>query len=596
MIFGRKKTIIALSALAFGLASCGKKKKSSSSDSASSDLTISGSLSLTGESSEGTSSSLALNGGFESSPSVDSFNLELTELSVFCVTFAFPPVAGTGKVGADGEFSLSISGGKDASIGCFILNGTSQVGTIVFEDPSEKDMSGANASSDKTSFAGNVKFGAIKLDLATGKAVVDLSAIEVEKKVTGTAASLTDFTGTYKITALGLSQPEGYTAPCPAGSQGNDECRGPQEGETVFFKRINGKDVATGTEVFGVMAWESKAMFETCGSRLGISYADAKAHAGVDLSGSGVDEGEFTWAAGLVDGWKNPSAVSQYSRPIVKPLIVNGVVGLAEGLYSGANGSGSYYGFEFRPSDDKLGGCKDTSGKPVRLEPSQWSTMVHNNDSTEIAPGTYIYKSTSRLQDSSVVCTFVGGRFTKVASTLESEVDGTFTTLAFDPNVPLSRKQAAPGALCSSLSGDLEQVRCYADNLWDYARSNNDKCIKRVNYNWGAKTAAEFVNAGNGPVRAFGQHIFEKFRYDSPTSGSFRQEEERFEGIDTGNGWTDCRKIEKMNFALKAKDGSKDLLVEMTQESRNADPKPACIAASKQNQILKSLFIMTLVE
>ncbi len=593
MIFGRKNTIIALSALALGLTSCGKKKKSSSSDSASSDLTISGSLSLTGESSEGTSSSLALADGFDSSPSVDSFNIEASDLSIFCVTFAFPPVAGTGKVGTDGEFSLSISGGKDASIGCFILNGTTQVGTIVFEDPSEKDLSGSNSSSDKTSFAGNVKFGAIKLDLETGKAVVDLSTIEVEKKVTGSAAALTDFSGTYKITALGLSQPDGYTAPCPAGSQNNDECRGPSEGETVFFKRINGKDVATQADVYGVMAWESKAMFETCGSRLGISYADAKAHAGVDLSGSGVAEGEFTWAAGLGDGWKNPSAMSRGDRPIIKPLVVNGIAGQAEGLYEN-NGDGAYTGFEFRPANDSKSGCKDTTGKPVRLEPSQWQTMVHNDDRTQIAPG--IYSSSSHLPDNSVTCTFVGGRFAKGASAtdLALEVDGTFTSLTSN-SMTLGRKKPA-AALCSSLSDDLEKVRCYADSLWDYAKNNGDKCIKRVNYNWGAKTAAEFVNAGNGPAKAFGEHIFEKFRYDSATSGSFRQEEERFEGIDTGNGWTDCRKIEKMNFALKAKEGSKDLLVEMTQERRNADPKPACIAASGKNQVMKSMFIMSFVE
>jgi len=592
MIFGRKKTIIALSALAFGLASCGKKKKSSSSDS-NSDLTISGSLSLTGESSEGTSSSLALDSGFESSPSLDSFNLELTELSVFCVTFAFPPVAGTGTVGADGEFSLSISGGKDASIGCFILKGSTQVGTIVFEDPDEKDMSGANASSDKTSFAGNVKFGAIQLDLATGKAVVDLSKIEVERKVTGSAASLTDFTGTYKITALGLSQPEGYTAPCPAGSQGgNNDCHGPSEGEVVYFKRISGKDVESGADVFGVMAWESKTAFETCGSRLGISYNDAKQHAGVDLSGSGVNEGEFTWDTGFVDGWKSSSATLQHPRPLVRPLVVNGISGQAEGLYEGAQGTGAYTGFDFRPADNSQSGCRDASGKPVKLESDQWRQLVYDGNRVEIATG--IYKNTGHLPDNSVSCTFVGGRFTKIATTFEAEVDGTFGSL--NSNAELGRKNVTGS--CSALSGEIEQARCHAEYLWSIAEKGQleGKCIKRINYNWGAKTAAEFVNAGNGPVRAFGQHIFEKFRYDSPTSGSFRQEEERFEGLDTGNGWTDCRKIEKMNFALKAKDGSKDLLVEMTRESRNADPKPACIAASGKNQILKSLFIMTFVE
>ena len=70
-------------------------------------------------------------------------------------------------------------------------------------------------------------------------------------------------------------------------------------------------------------------------------------------------------------------------------------------------------------------------------------------------------------------------------------------------------------------------------------------------------------------------------------------EEENFEGLDTGDGWTDCRFIEKMTLALKAIPGSKDLFVEMIKESRNADPKPSCIAANKdRNQLVKSQFKM----
>jgi hypothetical protein len=51
--------------------------------------------------------------------------------------------------------------------------------------------------------------------------------------------------------------------------------------------------------------------------------------------------------------------------------------------------------------------------------------------------------------------------------------------------------------------------------------------------------------------------------------------------------------IDNMTFAIKAIPGSKDLFVEMQSSSRNADPKPACIAAYKdKNGGFKSQFKM----
>jgi len=592
MVYSRNLKVVAISALALSMFGCGKKKSKSTTESGSSDLTISGSLSISGTDSSG---ALALSKGFEGNLGLTSFDVTAADLSIYCVTFTLPPAAGTGEVSADGAFSLNIANGKDASVGCFILNGTTQLGTIVFEDPSEKDLSGGAASADKTAFSGNANLGAISLDLETGKAVVDLSKVEVTKKVDASAGAAFDFTGTYKITAGGLTQPTGYTAPCTrvAGQQGND-CHGPSEGEPVYFRRIAGKSTEDGKDVFGVMAWESKARHVACGEKLGMSYADAKTNAKVDLSASGVDEGAFTWSAGFVDGWKKTGATAKFARPVVKPITVNGVDGLAEGLYT--NSGANYVGFEFRPANDKEGGCKDASGKPVIGKNIDWSSVnVQVSAPAEIAPGTKIYKSQSKNADGSIVCTFIGGRFTKGASATDilGEVSGTFTELAWAQGQ--QRKQPAANQACATVeaSDALEGARCYADSLEDAARQSQDACVRRLNFNWGAKTVEQFLGANNGPTKAFGEHLFEKFRYDSASSGSFRMEEERFQGLDTGNGWTDCRVIEKMTFALKAIPGSKDLFVELNQESRNADPKPACIAANKDsNGVMKSQFKM----
>jgi hypothetical protein len=210
---------------------------------------------------------------------------------------------------------------------------------------------------------------------------------------------------------------------------------------------------------------------------------------------------------------------------------------------------------------------------------------------------TGVYKNTNKNTAGTITCTFVGGRFTKVANTFKDEVGGTFTTLAWA--VGQERKNATPDSCANIETQDaLEGARCYAEALnsgggGGGGGGDESKCIRRIDFNWGGKTAAEFVGGGNGPVKSRNMYLFEKFRYDSATSGSFREERESFQGLRTGNGYTNCRVIENMTFAIKAIPGSKDLFVEMQNSSRNADPKPACIAAYKdKNGGFKSLFKM----
>ena len=603
MVYSRNLKVVAISALALSMFGCGKKKSKSSSDDGSSDLTISGQLSLSGSDNSGAALT-----GFDSNLNLGSFNVTADDLSIYCVTFTLPPVAGTGEVSADGAFSLNIANGKDASVGCFILKGTTQLGTIVFEDPSEKSLSGENSTADKTAFSGNANLGAITFDLETGKAVVDLSKVVVTKKVDASAETAFDFTGTYKITASGITQPTGYTAPCPArvpGQQG-DNCNGPKEGENVYFRRLVGKSTEdAGKDVFGVMVWASKASHVACGEKLGMTYADARANAKVELKDSGVPEGIYEWTTGYADGWKKTNAVSQFARPVSRPLTVNGIAGVIESV-NNQNGTqdgrpkydGTYVGFDFRPTGNKEMGCKDAAGNPAQPTKEQWLTMLRQNDGGEIAPNTYIYKSTSKTADGTITCVHIGGRFTGKA-TFETETDGIFAPLQWSETA--GRKEAAKGIACATVASNnaLEGLRCYADAL----HSNGDNggngeenaCIREVNFNWGAKTPEDFVGQNKGPVKARNQYLFEKFRYDSANSGSFRFEEERFDGVNTGNDWIDCRTFQRMNFSIKAISGSKDLFVEMVQERRNADPKPACIAALKdEGGVSKSLFNMVL--
>jgi hypothetical protein len=117
----------------------------------------------------------------------------------------------------------------------------------------------------------------------------------------------------------------------------------------------------------------------------------------------------------------------------------------------------------------------------------------------------------------------------------------------------------------------------------------------RNHTNWSATTAEDFI-ADNGPVRAIGEHIFERFQYDSPDSGSFRQESIRYEGIQDGNMWTDCKVQESFTMSIRKVEDSPDLIAEMIQDTRNLSTKPACIAAATSGKgkfgTMKTIFRM----
>lgn len=199
------------------------KKKSSVSDGLGegASITISGQLAL-----ENSSTAASLNLADLNAAS----NLDVDALKVYCVSFAFPPKAGTGDVDASGNFSLNIDA-NGVSIGCFILNGTDTLATVVFEDTSSKNVDGNAKSDARLAFSGNTSMGTIKVDTATGKAKADVA--NFKSAVKAFSGSGFDFTGTWKLKAAD-NLPEGYQTAidCSAGSK---NCEGPAKGMVIFF-------------------------------------------------------------------------------------------------------------------------------------------------------------------------------------------------------------------------------------------------------------------------------------------------------------------------------------------------------------------------
>jgi hypothetical protein len=599
--------LVAAVAMALGttaITGCGKKKSSSPAP-ASTELSdgaaiaIAGKLSLTG-----TSTGLSLT------------DVDVSTLSVYCVTFSNPPVAGTGTVAADGSFSLTLAAAQQA-VGCFILQGEDQLGTIVFKNPAKKTLAGTAKTEQRQAFAGDTNLGTISLNLATGQAEVDVTQIVTKLKDT-TAANVEtasyDFSGSYSIQPVTFGLPTGYVTACAAGTPRND-CRGPMSGEPLWMKRITGKFVADSKPAYGIMIWESEAKFTTCGSKLGFTYADAIANGGIDLSASGVAEGAFTWASGWTDGWKSPTATLRWAQMKTEKATIGGYAGQKQHFskYQSCTWNNTTHsqscnevasgGYSFNGNSDETG-CKKADGTPYQLQ--NWQGM----QCTPTALGSGLMKnSCTKTVDSTVgvvTCVNIGGMFDSNGNSLNQEqgtwnmarfpqdyvVYGTGPSCPGDQYVTWSGNSQAcsgggtltPGAACSTMAETDEptrmaKLRCYSDSYWQLAEtaSKAGSCVRQVQPNWNADSSADFIR-DNGPSKAQGEHIFEAFEYDSATSGSFRSQETRYEGIQVGNNFDSCEVIESMTFSMRKATDSTNLIVEMIQEQRNISTKPACVA------------------
>lgn len=570
---------VALLMLGTGMMSCGKKKKSTTSDEDTSKIMIAGQLALAGE-----STSLALT------------NPALNELKVYCVTFAIPPVAGEGGIDTEGKFELSLES-TDASVGCFILKNTDILGTIVFEDSTKKGLSGDNQATDRQGLTGGrTDLGTFTLDLSTGKAVVDITKITTGKVKDTSNVEGKDFSGSYKAAQVDFTLPDGYEGIC---TDPNDkDCSGPRDGDNLFLKTLKGKSVADGKPAYGMMIWAAEQAFKSCGEKLGFSYEDGK-KLGIDLTDSGVAEGGFTWSAGYEDGWKKSDAKAKWGMMKMEPVEdFHGYPGQKQwfkkyrtwdcppGQPCTESAPIEKKGFQFN-ANTKETGCKDAAGKPVRLD--DWSNMQCEN--TDLGNG--LHKNTCKKD--TVTCINIGGTYDEAGAPM------TQAMVRYPDDFEV---YAAPGALCSSIdtskgeAAKVAQLRCYAEALHggdggeEFGRDSRDvnSCIRRINGNWSAKTADEFLGESGAVKKAENLYVFNSFQYDSANSGTLRGEDRYFNGVQVGNNWTDCEVHEVFSITLRAIDGSNDLIAEMRQTERNVSPKPACIAEFGEAKSSKSMF------
>lgn len=520
------KWVVPMAVLSLGLSACGGKDSGEAPGGGDDSTTTDTAITISG--------TLATSARLRTS-SLTPMSVDLDTLSMRCVTFSVPPTAGVGDIDATGKFSFKLADAKGSKFGCFVLDESEEVlASMVFEDSTEKDMSGENKTSSSIALSGDTNFGNVTLDLESGKAVVDKDQITtVTEDKTG--SGYWDVTGTWTFASMGSELPEGYDDVCPNVS-GPSDCNGPHDGESVFFKHIKGVKTGTTEPRYGLMVWRDQASYTACGSRLGTTFADLSSQ-GVDFTGASIGEGAFIWnstglgdGGTLTEGWKSSAAQTDWDW----------AVGCGNADYSGDQGFRCYDGTNNTYRMEFGGGCRVAStSEPIQI--NDWSSLTgvtytssssthHSGFQVSTMTGTYTYSRGERTT-SRVIC--------------ENEwaLSGvsTFTTinnsLTFDWN---NVTKVSSGTACSNAafnSYPLERLKCYAQHYQHYSHEASG-CFPDIRTNWAATNAADFVEVSYKTNAMYAANFFD---LDAKGVGTFHDEHEDYRGAKSGNSWVNCR-------------------------------------------------------
>lgn len=586
-----RKIKIAMQATALGcLALSLGCSKSSSTTSSSSTVSMSGTLSTSGSSKPIHSKVMAESAGAEA--------FDYTGYTVQCTTMDDPPQIVSGTVASNGSYS--VSGLPKSAVGCQVVDSTgTPAAPIILQDSSSKDMKGSSKTSSRLAVSASADLGTVTFDADAGTAKATLSTALKSSVGSATVSNPYDFTGSYVMQKFDGTLPTGYVSACPAGTE---NCTGPSEGEKVYIKMLTGKSFTpdstcsaavtagtldstgtcggtTGTDSkYGILAWSSQTQFETCGSKLGFSYAEAKGYAGIDLTSSGVNEGAHSWSTSdgsgntITEGWKFSSAKSTWGMQNCEETTV-----------------GSYGGYKCHDTVNNTyqvnlntGGCVGSNGKPVSN--INWSNVTWTGASstetdfdTTNYPGYKKNVSTPTYSGSTITCTNVYGTFSESTNAAVSPNN-------FDWN-NVSTILAANSA-CSTVSETtnsrkLLKLQCYANAMWNDSTirskiSSGAVCVRKVRANWGTTDPTKFLET-HGPIKAEGQHVAELFDYTADDAGTFRMREDDYRGVQNGgNARTTCHLEMGTTISLKKRsDGN--LNMEFITEVKNLDAAvPAC--------------------
>lgn len=525
---------------------------------------------------------------------------------VICITSEPPISTYTGTVDSTGAFSVNVP--KGLSVGCSVTDTSdTQVATFVISKTSGKNMRGESQTIDRFGLDSDANLGSLSYD-ETGKITIPETTLGSSLK-TETLTTPFDPTGTWTVASVDFTMPTGYSAVCASGS---NNCHGPTEGESLFLKRINGYEwdgqARTSNQKYGIMVWSSQTAYTACGSKLGVSYADAKSFGKIDLTDSGVNEGQYTWSStvtsqgttyNLTNGWKIATATSSWAVNDCKMVSVGGLPG-----WKCTDGDGDY-------QVGLGGGCYKTgtaSKTPINV--SNWSGMSCSNETLSgtfagYTKGTctatnYDHDNNAGTPAENVTCVFTNGCFRSDGTS--ALCDGQAGTGHF--NYATVGSIVAQGALCSSIGTStpthaLAGLQCYSNAYWNSSiRDVQTACLPDIRTDYSALTANDFIVSQNGPQKAKNEYVFEHLEYKNDNTASFLMDEQDTRGVQVKDSsgqqiWINCKTSNKFSMTLVKKSATK-ILADFTSETRLIDTKKACKANESSAGVgtVKSMFYL----
>lgn len=175
--------------------------------------------------------------------------LSLSDLKLFCLTFAEPVQSASAMIAADGSFSIALAA-AGVPFGCFVVDAATgeQVASLVLRGA-------AGDSTQVQGIAGILPLGTVTLDLGRGEAVASQGPNVCADGVTSPA----DVTGEWQFTCTPPPAGSGYS--CPKAGEG-----GP---DRIYLHRVPGS-AADGSPRFWLGVWQTIDDYRTCGQVEGI--------------------------------------------------------------------------------------------------------------------------------------------------------------------------------------------------------------------------------------------------------------------------------------------------------------------------------------
>ena len=525
-----------------------------------------------------------------SSGSGANFAVNYSTMTLACTSQDGKSTVSAAKIASNGTFSLPVTSGANVPISCTMKDAEGiPNGVIVVSDSTSKDIRGTGAqTSDQMKLSGNTSMGTITYNPKTQEAIVSSASLSTIVKDSLTASSGFDPSGLWTIGAPDVVD-AGYEGPCA--TQGGN-CNGPSIGMTVYMNRLTGTNTADSTPVFGLQLWQSEAAKTACGNKTGLSTAQATA-AGVSITGGGT-AGAFTFA----------NTIPSYTSPVTELTVTNDTLtdgyklGQAKNSYelqtacgpkSVTVGGNTYNAWVCDDSAGHYqvglgGGCVNGAGTAVNIRDWSQVTGMSCEAPAAVAGATGYFKNscTGTYSTEAITCTNTSGTFSDVALTTVTDQSD------FDWSAVNSSK-IATSTLCSAAdynSYPLQRAQCYAQ-YYQNALGNQgatSACVPKVNTNWTATTAADFVSVDFKPSSLI---FMDKLSYqvspDGIQTGVLRTTQDNYNGVEVSDGtnksWIPCKVHEVNVLRLTSLSASKMKATYAVNSMTTDTDKPACVGA-----------------